>query len=437
MSITLKLPPIVEYQQRALFGKERIAVVEGSTKCGKTYPCILWLLDQACRNGLDGRAFWWVAPIYEQAKIAYRRTVGMMRQADPDKRVWKTNEQEMTVTLEGRGRLYFKSADKPDSLYGEDVFAAVIDEASRCKEQSWYAVRSTLTATGGPIRIIGNVRGRKNWAYRMARRAEGGDPGMSYAKITCADAVAAGIIPPEEVEQAKRDLPEWVFKELYLSEPSEDGANPFGMQHIASCVGPLSDGEPKWFGVDLAKSSDWTVVIGLDSRGSVCVFDRWQRVPWKETQARILSHVRSLPALIDSTGVGDPIVEGLARDCPGVEGRKFTNQSKQQLMEGLAVAIQSVGVEYPDGLIRDELEEFEFAITPSGRVSYSAPEGCHDDCVCALALAVQCRSLNMGELSLQVGSRSVSPGYGKSDDELMVAARAEHEERIGRFFRGQ
>jgi hypothetical protein len=36
-----------------------------------------------------------------------------------------------------------QSADNPDTLYGEDVHAAVIDEASRMKEDSFYAVRST------------------------------------------------------------------------------------------------------------------------------------------------------------------------------------------------------------------------------------------------------------------------------------------------------
>jgi hypothetical protein len=58
-------------------------------------------------------------------------------------------------------------------------------------------------------------------------------------------------------------------------------------------------------------------------------------------------------------------------------------------MEGLAVAIQSEKVSFPDGPIRKELEVYEYEFTRTG-VRYSAPEdmGYHDDCVCALALAV-------------------------------------------------
>ena len=69
-------------------------------------------------------------------------------------------------------------------------------------------------------------------------------------------------------------------------------------------------------------------------------------------------------------------------------GFKFSSTSKQQLMEGLSVAIQQRLIRIPDGPVRSELESFEFVATRTG-VRYAAPEGLHDDCVCALALAVE------------------------------------------------
>lgn len=100
--------------------------------------------------------------------------------------------------------------------------------------------------------------------------------------------------------------------------------------------------------------------------------------------------LRDAPSLVDSTGVGNPIVEQLQSTCPMVEGYPFTSQSKQQLMEGLAWAIQNKATTYPAGEIVNELESFQYEYRPSG-VRYTAPEGLHDDCVCALALAVMCR----------------------------------------------
>ena len=72
-----------------------------------------------------------------------------------------------------------------------------------------------------------------------------------------------------------------------------------------------------------------------------------------------------------------------------IEGFKFTAPSKQQLMEGLSVAIQNREITVPDNEIKAELEAFEYVYSAVGGVKYSAPSGLHDDCVCALALAVR------------------------------------------------
>jgi len=93
-------------------------------------------------------------------------------------------------------------------------------------------------------------------------------------------------------------------------------------------------------------------------------------------------------ALIDSTGVGDPIFEDLRGMELDIEGYKFTNESKKKLIEGLAIAIENQGIRFPDlPELVAELELFEYQITPSGNIQYSAPEGYNDDCVIALSLA--------------------------------------------------
>jgi hypothetical protein len=86
--------------------------------------------------------------------------------------------------------------------------------------------------------------------------------------------------------------------------------------------------------------------------------------------------------------VGDPIIEALQRKQLPVTGFKFTSASKQQLMENLALCIQSKTIGFPTGVIVNELEAFEYMYSQTG-VRYSAPNGVHDDAVCALALAAQ------------------------------------------------
>ena len=170
---TLELPPPYKKQHEAICDPSRIVVIEASTKSGKTAGCLVWLLMQAWNHGKPGAAYWWVAPIYQQAKaIGFARMKAMLMQADPQHKIWTEHNSELWIELYNGAKIWFKGADNPDSLYGEDVYAAVIDEASRCREESWIAVRSTLTATNGPVRIIGNVKGRRNWAFQLARLAE-------------------------------------------------------------------------------------------------------------------------------------------------------------------------------------------------------------------------------------------------------------------------
>jgi len=372
-------------QLAAIFAPERISIIEASTKSGKTVGCMVWLAEMGMQ-GKAGRNYWWVAPIYSQAKIAFRR----LKRGLP-RNVYTANESELTLTLANGAVIWFKGADKADSLYGEDVYGAVIDEASRCKDEAWHAVRSTLTQTRGPLRIIGNVKGRRNWAWQLARRAESGETGLRYSKITAWDAVEAGVLDAQEIEEAKSLLPDAVFRELYLAEASDDEGNPFGPAAIRACIAPLSEAAPQSWGWDLAKSQDWTVGIGLDADGATCRFSRWQS-PWEVTTDRIVNETADARALVDSTGVGDPILERLQKHSRRFEGYQFTAPSKQRLMEGLAVAIQRREVTFPEGPISQELEAFEYVYTRTG-VRYSAPEGLHDDCVCALALAVYLRDM--------------------------------------------
>lgn len=382
MEIKYTRPPISQYQRDIIDDPARFTVTEAATKTGKTASHIIWLHEQPLQLKLGpGKSVWWVAPVFGQAEIAFKR----MKNQISDRNYFKVNESKLLLTLPTGAEIHFKSAERPDNLYGDDVYAAVFDEFTRAKEEAWFALRTTLTATQAKCKFIGNVKGKKNWGYRMAQKAkQGDDPAFSYHKITAYQAAEAGYVTIDEIEQAKRDLPELVFKELYLAEASEDGSNPFGYKFIQLCAVGLSTLPPVCFGVDLAKSTDYTVIIGLDRFGQVCHFERFQR-DWMQT-VNAIKLLPNVPTKVDSTGVGDPITEQLQNTRNNIVAFKFTQTTKQQIMEGLALGIQQRKCLFPEGVIKDELENFEFEYTRTG-VRYTAPEGLHDDCVCALALA--------------------------------------------------
>lgn len=380
MEIIYDRPPLTKYQRAILNSTARFTITEASTKSGKTASHIIWLFEEALKCS-SNQTVWWVAPVYQQTEIAYNRMITQVSHKD----FFKKNETKLRLTLPNGAIVQFKSGEKPDNLYGDDVYACVVDEASRLRVESWYAIRSTLTATNGKCKLIGNVKGKKNWFYNLGIKARSGEKDYEYFKITSYDAVDSGVLSLDEVEQAKRDLPEHVFKELYLAEPNEDASNPFGIKHIKDCLRPISNNPTAVFGIDLAKSHDHTVITGLDSYGNVSYYSRFQS-DWAITKQEIIHTIKKTPALIDSTGVGDAIVEDIQRQCPNAEGYVFTSGSKQKLMEALSSAVQNRQVSILENEMKEEMESFEYVYSSRG-VTYTAPVGLHDDCVCSLALA--------------------------------------------------
>ena len=219
----------------------------------------------------------------------------------------------------------------------------------------------------------------------------------------CMPTTANPYIDPDEVEEARLEMPEAAFAQEYLGEPAEAASSPFGWEFIdAACTldEPMAGTVDVW-GVDLAKSVDWTVAVGLDREGNVVAYQRWQS-DWRNTTKRLKAMVHGKRSLIDATGVGDPIVENIAAGSPLVEGFKFTMGSRQSLLEGLAMALQRGELRLLRGVMESELRAFRYEYS-NGRVRYAAPDGIHDDVVMALALAVRARQSRGALPSIDVG----------------------------------
>jgi hypothetical protein len=217
MDIEITKPNLTSYQKDFLYNNSRFTITEASTKVGKTFSHIWWIFERAHESwNKEGYNHWWVAPVYSQTKIAFKR----LRTKLGPTGVYKINESNLTITCPNGSVIHFKSADKPDNLFGEDVYSIVFDEAPRAKVDAFYALRSTITATKGEMKLIGNFGGLANWMHQLKDKAKT-DKEYAYFKITAWDAVNEGILDESEIIQAQKDLPTKIFKQLYLAEQEE------------------------------------------------------------------------------------------------------------------------------------------------------------------------------------------------------------------------
>jgi len=379
-TIGLKLHNPHPAQKQVIECDSRFIVMMAGRRFGKSLISQTISIDTA----VNKKRVAYITPTYQLGKIFFKEIVDLL-----PLEIYSKNESDLVITFITGGSIRFFTGERLDNLRGLKFHLAVIDEASFIPnlEDGWLnSIRPTLTDYKGKAIFLSTPRG-KNYFYSLYSKAE---PDWQSFKFTTYD---NPYIDPQEIDDARRQLPEVVFEQEYMANPAENAANPFGTQFIRNCIHPVSTMPVVAFGIDLAKSVDWTVIVGLDENGNVAYFDRFQ-MDWHNTKQTII-RLPKCPILVDSTGVGDPILEDLQREGVMIQGLKFTSSSKQQLMEGLQAAIHQGKIGYPDGIISQELEIFEYQYTATG-VKYSAPSGYHDDAVMALALAWQNFSLKRG-----------------------------------------
>ena len=350
--------------------------------CGRRFGKSALGIRLVCDAALKGQPVGWFAPSYKLALEAWRELVTRLGPL-----IDRQSEQDKRLELKTGGVVEVWTLDSPDPARGRKYALAVIDEAGIAKDllAVWQAaIRPTLVDLGGRALILGTPKGRRHGFVVLFHRGETGDD-PDWASFR-ASTLTNPYIPAEEVEAARKELPPEIFQQEFEGIPTDDGANPFGLEAIRKCVGELSTEQPVVYGVDLARSMDYTVVCGLDPWMKVCVLERWQS-PWAETKTRIAEMVKNVPVVADATGVGDAIVADLQTMGLSVSPHVFTQSSKLRLMQRLIAVFQAKDLTIPDGWLQSELEAFEFTYTANG-VKYEAPKGYHDDGVMALALAI-------------------------------------------------
>ena len=398
MAVTLNYVP--HAAQRAIHEARgaRFRTVCTGRRFGKTLCLAAELLDRGgCELGGD---YGWIAPTYNVAE----RGIEAFRQiADGFIRI--VGRMPTRVEFEGAAglvRVWFLSADNPDNIRGYGFRGLVVDEAAMIPADVWhYVLRPTIAQTLGWAVFVSTPKGR-NWFYDLYTR--GLDPAEPDYAALAFPSSASPFFPASEWEDARRTLPEDVFRQEYEAQFLEDSAGVF--RNVAACVigrGLATEGTEDTklatlhrrqvvIGADLAKHSDFTVLVAMDAVTGQCLgTDRFNQLDWPIQKERILSFARQWRGRIylDATGIGDPIYDDLRQVYSDIEPIKFTAPMKTALIQRLIVAIEQQQISWPAAweTLTAELKRYEYQISSTGNISYNAPSGYHDDCVIALALA--------------------------------------------------
>jgi len=382
MNLNLTIPTFL---QPALQNEYKFTIMPSGRRSGKTYNAAQWIAIE-CLKTPNTKALWVDTTQSNIDAYVDRYFKKILR---PIWHMCSYNQQKKLLTFPNGSYIDFGSAERPENLEGFQYDRGVLNEAGIIlkKEALWYNTLLPMFK-GGHVRVkvIGTPK-QKNTFHKLYVRGQG--DGREYKSFHYS-AYDSPFWTNEEIEKLKETMPDMVFRQEMLAEFLDDAGAVF--RNIGGCIREADESlKTNIMAIDLAKHQDFTVIIAGNRESKQATYiDRFNQIDWSFQKNRIFNTWEKLgrpKVIIDSSGVGDPIFDDLMNAGMTIEGYKFTNKSKAELVQGLSIAMDNNDIGYMlDPVLIGELEIFGYDMSPSGNIRYNAPDGFHDDCVIALSL---------------------------------------------------
>ena len=293
----------------------------------------------------------------------------------------------------------------------------------------WYEViRPIISDTDGWAFLMGTPKG-KNFFWRESVQAPNRPDSVAFQAPTLG--VRKGphgdlqrehhplenpFFKFEEAQLLADTMTEQTFQQEFLAQFVDSGGGVF--RHITDAPAcRLQDagvpGHAYVMGVDWGKYNDFTVIVLLDLTAErstahavigspwdrrempvieVCAIDRFNQVDYTVQMGRLVAMVeRFRPQVIvaEKNAAGEPLIEVMQRMGLPVWPFVTGNATKALAVDALALALERGQLALPKhDILLNELLAFDAERLPSGMMRYAAPEGMHDDCTMALAMAL-------------------------------------------------
>ena len=286
----------------------RFRIIACGRRWGKSEMCAHIALERALAD--PGCTVWWVGPTYDDANdYGFDKMIPLL---SPDVVAGSPKRSKpREIAFVNGSTVSFRSAQREDSLRGAGVDLLIIDESASVPDRAWkQELRPTLTDTQGDLVAIGTPKSG-NWFYEWWNRGQSDE----YPDVASWQAPSGQNphIPPEEIEAAKAELPEPIYRQEYLAE-FEAGGKRLRRDMLTFVDADEIEGNLEDFdwrvGVDLAVESnptkarendtDWLAValVGIDrmnGQGYLVDVSKQRGLSLSESINFVASAIREVP----------------------------------------------------------------------------------------------------------------------------------------------
>lgn len=219
---------------------------------------------------IEGKISAYFCPTYKLLEETWRETLGTL---EPVAR--RVDAQQKRIELHTGGVLDFWSTDGQAPARGRKYHLTVLDECAfepRLLDVWQKAIRPTLTDFKGNALFISTPRGQEGFHELWQRGGQEDYPEWASWQMPSS---TNPFLDPAELEAARRELPELVFRQEYLAEFVTQEGTLLKSQWVKVAEPP--PGLTLRMGVDLAISqkegADYSaaVLLGTDAQGNVFI----------------------------------------------------------------------------------------------------------------------------------------------------------------------
>lgn len=334
----------------------------------------------------------WVAPVYSISKNTFTDIVDGLLGSGAISDYYKADQ---TIEFINGSKIIFKSASNYDNIRGGSYEYVFVDEFAYIQDDAWNkAIRPTLAVKGLKAFIASTPKG-KNLFFQLAQLGMSDNKQYQYHYMNYSE---NPFYDMNEVEDAKKTLPEAIYRQEYEAEFVGDEGLVFENLDWSCQIEKFHiermKGERYYAGLDLARQSDYTVLTIMNQHKQVIFIYRINKQSWDLIVKNILKYlILFQPVLfVEVNSIGDVIFENIRRYYKRIYPFVTTQSSKQELIEDLIYEFAEGQIKIPTRDLfpemYNELSYYTFEYNKKSRtIKYSAPPGFNDDCVISLALS--------------------------------------------------
>ena len=396
--VEISLPALHRTQREVLNNLKRFSVL----CCGRRWGKTTLVFDIITRKLLEGKQCAYICPTYKDDTAT--ATWGLFKSKLAAVTKKKYDSSPRTLELITGGRLVFWALTSIDAFRGGAYDFVAIDECAFAPtlEQSFNEViQPTLIDRKGGAILVSTPKGMNGFFNLYSRGVTGVKDWASFHYTTSDNP----YIAREEIELARMTMPASTFEQEIEAKFIARGGAVFRDVDAVSVALPQEPraGGDYVMGVDWGKDNDYTALCVIDVKTKTQVaLDRFNTIGWQVQRDRIKAlseRWRVKVIYAESNSIGSPNIESLQNEGLKVIPFTTTAQSKREIIESLALAIEKRDITLlNDSVQRHELLSYTMTRTASGSYTYSAPVGGHDDTVMALAIAWHAVKYHAGTL---------------------------------------